>query len=479
VVTNGQFTGLPACFRQDGINRAAAGLGDTQSIDPDIEMPTVWRANIGWQTNIDFGSSAFASGWRLNLDYIWSRYKNPYTIVDLSQTPANFGGTDIAGAGQLPAPIGLNGFTIDGRPIYRAIDASNLGCNAVLTAINPTPVWTNVTGHCFFETMMTPAGIDYRRNTNGTLRPVGRDDELMLTNSGAYNSHIASFILSKDFDRGIFTEGGSSYFTFGYAFTAAKDRRNMFNSTAGSNYDQTAAFDRQNPDIADSFYGSRHNITFSGNFREEFFQDLATSFGFTFVSRAGRPYSLTFSGGSVFNDQASGNDNALLYIPSGVSDPNISPSSNMAAVQTLVDFASGLDCAKKYLGRSIKRNTCKNDWYNDLDLRFSQELPGPGRLMGSPMGVRDKLTVYAMVDNFLNLLNDSWNVQRRRQFAGLQDIADLASGNGGVDAQGRYVFSGASNLVVGSDGLTGYQRDNFVNTSSSVWRLKVGLSYEF
>ena len=91
------------------------------------------------------------------------------------------------------------------------------------------------------------------------------------------------------------------------------------------------------------------------------------------------------------------------------------------------------------------------------------------------MGVRDKLTVYAMVDNFLNLLDDGWNVQRRRQFAGLQDVADIS----GVDAQGRYIISGVSNLVTGADGLTGYQRDNFVNVSSSVWRLKVGLSYEF
>ena len=128
-----------------------------------------------------------------------------------------------------------------------------------------------------------------------------------------------------------------------------------------------------------SFYGSRHNITFSGNLREEFFQDLATSFGFTFVARAGRPYSLTFTGGSVFNDSASGNDNALVYLPTGISDPNISPSSNMAAVQALSDFASDLGCAKDYLGRSIKRNTCKNDWYYDLDLRISQELPGLGR----------------------------------------------------------------------------------------------------
>ena len=445
VVTGGQFTGLPQCFRQNGINQAALGLGDTQSIDPAIKMPTVWRANVGWQTGLEFGQSAFGRGWRLNLDYIYSRYKNPFTIVDLSQTP------DIRAAALSPAGPG---HTVDGRPIYQAIDPTRANCNAVLEQINPTPVWTNVTAACF-----------------GT----SRDDELMLTNAGGYSSHIASAILSKNFDRGLFTEGGSSYFTLGYAYTASKDRRNMFNSTAGSNYDLTAAFDRQNPTPSDSFYGSRHNVTFSGNWKEEFLTDLATSFGFTFVARAGRPYSLTFTGGGVFNDTASGNDNALVYLPTGVSDPNISPTSNMAAVQTLSDFASGLGCAKGYLGRTIRRNTCTNDWYYDLDLRFSQELPGPGRLMGSPRGMNDKITVYAMFDNFLNLLNDKWNIQRRRNFAGLQDIASVS----GIDANGRYIISSAAPLVAGSDGLTDYQRDNFINVSSSVWRLKVGVSYEF
>ena len=445
VLTNGQFTGLPQCFQQDGINRAAAGSGDTQSVDPDIKLPTVWRANLGFQSDFEFGTSPFATGWRVNLDYIYSYYKNPFTIVDLSQTP------NITAA--LLSPGGP-GHTVDGRPIYAAIDPTRTNCNAELVDINPTPVWTNVTAACF-----------------GT----SRDDELMLTNSKGYKSHIASFILSKDFDRGIFTEGGSSYFSLGYAYTASQDRRNMFRSTAGSNYDATAAFDRQNPEASRGFYGSKHNVTFSGNFTEEFLSDLKTSLGFSFVARSGRPYSLTFTGGGVFNDSVSGTENALVYIPTGPTDPNISPTSNMTAVQQLTDFARGLNCAKDYIGRSIKRNTCSNDWYFDLDLRIAQELPGPGRLLGSPLGVNDKFKLYAMFDNFLNFLNDGWNIQRRREFNGLQDIANIS----GVDAQGRYIISGADQLVVGSDGLTGYQRDEFINVSSSLWRIKVGLSYEF
>ncbi|GAA0866484.1 TonB-dependent receptor [Sphingopyxis soli] len=429
VLTNGQFTGVPACIAADGIATAAAGLGDTQSVSPDIKAPTVLRANIGFQSELNFAESGFFSGWNLNLDYIYSKFKNPYTIVDLSQVP------DIR--------KGLNGFTIDGRPIYQAIDPTVAGCTAVFTGANPTPTYTGVNAACF--------------NTQ-------RDDELQLTNSAGYTSQIASFVLSKNFEHGLFTENGSVFFSLGYAYTDAHDRRNMYNSTAGSNYDNTAAFDRQNPAESRGFFSSKHNITSQLNFREEFFDDLSTRLGISFVGRSGRPYSLTFSGSSVFGDSVSGSDNALIYLPTGITDPNVSPTSNMAAVQSLADFANTLGCAKKYIGRSIPRNTCSNDWYFDVDLSFSQEIPGPGRLFGK----NDKIKLYATMDNFLNFLDNDWNVQRRRDFAGRQDLATVS----GVDAQGRYIFTNAT-------GLTTFKADNQINVSSSVWRLKVGVSYDF
>ena len=295
----------------------------------------------------------------------------------------------------------------------------------------------------------------------------------MFTNQDkGYSSHVASFLLSKNFEGGLATSGGSTWVSFGYAYTNSRDRRNMYNSTAGSNYDQTAAFDRQNPDASPGFYQSKHNITFATNFRNEFFSDLATSLGFTFVARSGRPYSLTWTGNGQFNAPQSGNDNALVYIPTGVTDPNISPFSNADAVRSLVDFANGLDCAKKFSGRTVTRNSCTNDWYFDLDLTFSQELPGPGRLFGR----NDRIKVYAMFDNFLNFLDNSWNVQRRRNFYGVQDIAQLSTAtiNGlstSVDPQGRYVIAGFTGNT--------FAEDNQINVFSSVWRLKFGVSYAF
>lgn len=310
----------------------------------------------------------------------------------------------------------------------------------------------------------------------------------MLTNAGSFHGHNASLILSKNFDGGIFTEGGSSFFSFGYAYSAAQDRRNMYNSTAGSNYDVTAAFDRQNPAPSRGFYSSKHNVTVSTSFAETFFgDDLETRLGLTFVARAGRPYSLTFTGSGQFNDSASGSDNALAYIPTGPNDPNVvflpTLSSTGAVTRTAAQVAediealvSRLPCADEARGTSIKRNTCSNDWYYDLDLTFSQEIPGPGRFFG----VDDKIKLFATVDNFLNLLDSSWNVQHRRDFGGRQDVATAgraAVTQGAttpavapVDAQGRYVISAFN---------PDFDRDNTVNVSSSVWRLKVGVSYEF
>lgn len=432
VVQNGTFTGVPQCIRTAGSEQSARGLADTQSTDPNFKIPTVFRANFGFDSRFGDGSGGFFDNWRVSADYIYSRFRNPIDFVDLSQV--------------VNPALGLNGFTLDGRPIYRAIDPTVAGCNAELQGTGGTPPrFTNVTAACF--------------NT-------GRDDEIQLTNGRGYESHVASILLSKSF-RG-FTEGGNIALNLGYAFTKADNNRFNASSTATSSYDIFAAFDRQNPAVATSEYETRHNATLALNFREKFFGDFNTKFGFLFVARAGRPYSLTFNNGGVFNDSASGNDNALLYIPSGLDDPKIAPAifnaagvrtggSDPAAVRGLIDYASNLRCAGRYAGGTVRRNSCRNSFFYDLDLRFSQELPGPGRLLG----VKDRIELFADLDNFLNILDSGWNVFKNRDYA--VEIADA-----GVDSQGRYIITNFNP-----------QDEKIVRTSSSVWRIQVGVRYEF
>ncbi len=230
--------------------------------------------------------------------------------------------------------------------------------------------------------------------------PTGRADD----------SHVASIILSKRFQGGLFTQGGSFNVNPGYAFTDSSNNRNNGSSTATSSYDITAAFDRQNPAVSTSNFEVQHNITATFNLREEFIDGYDTNIGLFFRARSGLPYSLTFDGGGVFNDSASGSDNALLYIPNGPNDPNVSPLSNAGAVADLIDYVNGTNCGFTP-GTSIERNTCRQDWHFDVDLRFSQELPFIGKLTGI---TQDRVTLFADFQNFLNLLDEDWNVLRRR-----------------------------------------------------------------
>lgn len=432
VPTNGTPPAQIPCAAVQGINQAARGLGDTQSTDPNFKTPTVLRANFGIQTQFGTGNGGFFDGWDLSLDYIYSRFQNPPDFVDLAQV--------------VDTRLGLNGFTVDGRPIYRAIDPTVTGCTARLVGTGGvSPTYTNVNAACF--------------NT-------GRDDEIQLVNGNDFDSHVASARLSKRVNRGVFTDGGSILLNFGYAWTKADNNRYNASSTAGSSYDITAAFDRQNSVAATSEYESRHNFTAAASFKETFFGDLATQFGAVFIARSGRPYSVTFDNGGVFNDSASGVDNALFYVPSGLTDPNVVYTNGVVAgrAQTGAEAAAALDayingdkCLSRNRGQSIGRNSCRNAWFYDVDLRISQELPGPGRLFG----VQDKIQVFLDFNNFLNMLDDGANVFRTRNYT-----TPLITG--GVDAQGRYVMSGFAP-----------DAPNNPNFSASLWRIQAGVRYEF
>ena len=429
VVTGGQFTGFPQCAIDQGSGIAAAGRASVQSTDPDLKLPSVVRANIGLQTT--FGTEGgFFSNWNLNLDYIYSQFRNPLNWAELPYA--------------INTNRGLNGFTVDGRPIYQGIDVLDPRCSGA-TFSGPsgtTGGYTGVTSACL-----------------GTRRT----DEIQLTNAGKYESHVASAVLSKNFG-GTFTDNGNLLVNIGYAYTDAENRRAARSSTATSNFGKSAYFDVQDPEAATSNYQTKHNITFAANLREEFFGDYGTEIGLVFIARSGRPYSLTFDG-SPFNSLSSSRDSALLYVPTDVNDPNVSPNSDAAAVQSLIDYVAGTNC--KYTpGATIKANTCEAKWYYDMDMRISQELPGFGGLVG----VKDRFTLFADFDNVLNILDSSWNVFETvpgNTFAGgdgsLVDVVD-----GGVDSQGRYIISG-------------YSPDDGVNrvSTASIWKIQLGVRYEF
>ena len=80
--------------------------------------------------------------------------------------------------------------------------------------------------------------------------------------------------------------------------------------------------------------------------------------------------------------------------------------------------------------------------------------------------MEDKIEIFADVDNFLNILDNSWNTFAPRGVFGDGQLIDVVDGN--IDNAGRYVISGfnpddAPNIV----------------TTASAWRIQVGVRYEF
>lgn len=424
VLNNGQFTGFPSCVRTAAQQEGARSLGRTESTDPDIKSPTVIRANFGVSTDLNLtGANGFFDDWRVNLDYIYSRYKNPFVFVDLAQT--------------IDIRRGLDGFTRDGRPLYGAIDTFRADCAARLVdAPGPRPVYSNVTAACF----------------GGT-----RTQEIQLTNADGYDGHVASFILSKRFEGGLFTEGGSSFVSLGYAYTNSKSRALNDDGTGANNFTRNATFDRQNPEIGTSPYETRHNITFAASFGNKIVDDLETRFGWVFTAREGRPFSYVFDSANAFSADSS-TDNELIYVPTGVDDPNITGPD--AVRQQFNTYIENNKCLRQYRGGVAPRGACRNDWYYDLDLQFSQELPGPLK--------NDKLRLIVNFDNFLNLLDSSWNVFRRK--SAFNQNVPLANLNpaGVVDAQGRYVINQFNPFDAEA-----------IQTNASLWRIQVGVRYNF
>ncbi len=416
---DGDFTGVPDCITAQQIAQASENLGDSQSTDPNFELPTVVRGNIGITHFTDFQGAAggFFDDWTIQLDVIVSAFRNPADFVDLSLA--------------VNPTRGLNGFTVDGRPIYEAVDPTAEGCNAQFQGSRQG--FSNVTPDCFSF----------------------RDDEIQLTNSDGFKAVTFSAAFGKEFEYTMpyFNNPGSVNLNFGYAFTDSNNRRDNTSAQSTSNFNGTAVFDYQNPGIAASNFETRHNITLATTFQNEFVRDFPTTLSFFFQARSGRPYSYTFDGG-FFSGFEAGSDNALLYVPTGIDDPFLSPESDPAAVAALNDFISADECLSEQRGRTFARNSCRNDWFLDLDMRFQQSLPG---------FLKGHETIFFVdVDNLTNLISSEANIFRRFN----QSEVDLVDGS--ADADGRYIISGFNP-----------DDSEFISFSASLWTVQIGLRYRF
>jgi hypothetical protein len=194
-----------------------------------------------------------------------------------------------------------------------------------------------------------------------------REPSFVLTNSSKGNESMTlSFGLAKSFDNGL-------DFTLGYAYNDAKDVQPMTSSVAFSNYTNRAFFDPQEDVLSTSNYNIEHRFTATTTWRKDIagkYPLLVSLYG---SYNSGRPFSYTYN---------------------GTVDP--------------YNFTPWLDFLDIVLEPGDKRNGQTGPSWTKVDFRVEMGIPG---FRGD-----DAFSVFMVVDNLTNLLNDDWGILKEHDF---------------------------------------------------------------
>jgi len=383
VLDNVSIRSIPQ-IAQDAL---ALGNGDVAATDPDFDIPSVWKYNLGVERFFDFGP--LGDDWRIKAEAIWTRTDKAADWKELRRVQT--------------------GTAIDGSPIYV---------------------------------------------------PFQRGYDILLTNTSGGKSDVYSIAFDKSWDFGLSVFGS-------YAFTDSESVNEGTSSTASSNFNFAAHLDRNNRQLGTSPFETRHAIKLGATYRKDFWDDNTTKISLFYSGRSGRPFSLTLDeflqfGGSSSIDFGDGH---LLYVPTAaesavaVFDGDGNPTNTENVIfetqQDLDTFNLLVDNLGLVRGQSVEKQGQRGPWLNELDLRFSQEVP---------VGSFGKVELWLDMENVLNFLDSDWGRYDRVRFP------QITAADVDVLSDGRFLYSD----VFSSD-ISG----GTFQVRQSVWKVQLGVKYKF
>jgi hypothetical protein len=377
-------------------------------MDKDFEQPSVWKANLAFDTELPwYGVVASA-------EFLYTKVNKGlhYERLDL---------------GNVSFDEGPDGRKLYWNNPYAKSGIRNGSNDGVEDLADTIPGYENVTGWA-------------------------NDGVLLLTNTDNGRSTQFTVGLNKPL---VDTWGWS----LNYTYTNATEVNPLTSSRAISNWSNKAVFDPNSDEAATSNYEIKDRVIGSLQFRKSFFRDYATTVSVFYEGRAGAPYSWRFA-----NDMnGDGYTNDLLYIPGAEGEVLFTGGADMEAAFFDWVADNGLE---RYRGRVVERNSMRNRWVNQFDLRISQELPG--------FFEGHKSEIWLDVMNIGNLINKDWG---RIQYNSAYSDR-VAVGFQGVDEDtGKYIYAFNPNPVSSSNpnGVTAKSWTDW----ESRWSLQVGFRYKF
>ena len=300
-----------------------------------------------------------------------------------------------------------------------------------------------------------PTGNTVRANANNKFSV----NTTELANTGKGYSDAFTLSLKKPFA----DEWAASV---GVTFANSKEVNPGTSSQASSNFSNNA-WVNPNEDVASTAnYAVKQRLTASLAWQHAFFGNYNTTISAFYNGQTGQPYSW------VFANDANGDSYSrdLAYIPRQ-GDVIFQNGTPQKAIDQFYAFIKQDSYLKDHQGEIASRNGTRAAWTNQLDMSFSQEVPGIFK--GNKGEIR--LDVY----NFLNMLNNDWGQQSYVPFPYTRNFASFA----GVDkATGKYIYSlpldANGNYQPGTKVVYDAGRDIKTNVVSR-WSAMLTLRYTF
>jgi outer membrane receptor protein involved in Fe transport len=251
----------------------------------------------------------------------------------------------------------------------------------------------------------------------------------------------------------------------GFTWSRATEVNPGTSSVARSNYINNYVFNPNEDKASPSNYSIPRRVIAGLNWQHRFFGDYATSASIFYDGHNASPYSWTF--GNDANGDGVSND--LVFIPK---EGQVSFRSNVTPemIQQFYNYIKANDYLKDHQGGPAGRNGDHAGWLNQIDLSFSQEIPG---LFKGNKG-KIKLDVY----NFTNLLNKHWGIEKRANFPGYRNLADFYGG----DADGKYIYDISGSSYHDSNGNYSPQQvptSTYPSDLAQRWAVQLTVKYTF
>ncbi len=385
-------------------------------LSPDIEQPSVWKANLAFETELP--NWPVIGGLTAGVEWLHTRVNKSIYYQHL-----NLGD---------PTRVALDGRQMFWTP--QTLDPNCWSGSTFLTTGSGVDPVSGVAFNCADGRIRALSNPRYNNVYLARATDLGSGNVLTLT-------------LSRPVQNGF-------GWSVGFTRTTAKEVSPLTSSTSGSNWGLRNILNPNENVLQNSNYLTKDRITAGLNFTRALVGDYRTIVGVFYEGRRGKPYSWTFLN-DANGDGQGGND--LMYIPRGPGSGEVvfrGGAAEEARFWDVVNAHPGLSGAK---GGVVGRNDNYAPWVNNIDLRFSQEVPG--------FSSKHKGQITFDILNFGNLLNNKWG---RIDEIGFPSNRSFVNFNG-IDSQGRYVYS------VGS-------LEDFVTRQvggESQWALQVTLRYSF